>query len=73
MYEDDEKIMLADTLEIHLVELPKFLDEKPEINNSLNKWFAFLTKLEKEEVALNLLKLGISEGIVSQGTGQVGS
>lgn len=48
LYEDDEKIMLSDTLEIHFVELPKFLDEKPELNNSLNKWLAFLTKPEKE-------------------------
>jgi hypothetical protein len=29
--------MLKDTVEIHFVELPKFLDEKPEINSNLNK------------------------------------
>lgn len=45
--EDDEKIMLTDILEIHFVELPKFLDKQPELNNSLNKWLAFLTKPEK--------------------------
>ena len=46
--------MLTDILEIHFVELPKFLDENPELNSSLNKWLAFLTKPEKEvmEVAL---------------------
>ncbi|GFZ32155.1 hypothetical protein CSC2_26810 [Clostridium zeae] len=48
LYEDDEKIMLSDILEIHFVELPKFLDEQPKLNNSLNKWLAFLTKPEKE-------------------------
>ncbi|MBK1809940.1 PD-(D/E)XK nuclease family transposase [Clostridium sp. YIM B02505] len=48
LYEDDEKIILSDILEIHFVELPKFLDEQPKLNNSLNKWLAFLTKPEKE-------------------------
>lgn len=48
MYEDDEKMMLSDTLEIHFVELPKYIDEQPELNNSINKWLAFLTKPEKE-------------------------
>lgn len=54
LYEDDDKIMLSDILEIHFVELPKFLYEQPELNNSLTKWLAFLTKPEKEvmEVAL---------------------
>ena len=46
--EDDEKTMLTDILEIHFVELAKFLDEQPELNSSLNKWLAFLTKPEKE-------------------------
>jgi predicted transposase/invertase (TIGR01784 family) len=41
-------MILSDTLEIHLVELLKYLDEQPELNNSLNKWLAFLTKPEKE-------------------------
>lgn len=48
LYEDDEKIMLSDILEIHFVELLKFIEEQPELNNSLNKWLAFLTKPEKE-------------------------
>jgi predicted transposase/invertase (TIGR01784 family) len=124
LYEDDEKTMLTDILQIQFVELPKFLEEQPELNSSLNKWLAFLTKPEKgvmevvemgepairkaitvldmlsrdpetvrlaelrmkkildeksmiegakeegkEEVAINLLKLGMSEDIVSQGTG----
>lgn len=40
--------MLTDILEIHFVELPKFLDENLEMNNSLDKWLTFLTKPEKE-------------------------
>ncbi len=48
LWEDEEKTKLTDILEIHFVELPKFLDEKPELNNSLNMWLAFLTKPEKE-------------------------
>ncbi|MDP4144094.1 MAG: Rpn family recombination-promoting nuclease/putative transposase [Bacillota bacterium] len=48
LYEDDEKSMLTDLLEVHFVELPKFLHEQPELNNSLNKWLTFLTKPEKE-------------------------
>ena len=40
--------MLTDILEVHFVELPKFLDEEPELNSSLNKWLAFLTRPEKE-------------------------
>ncbi|QAA31083.1 Rpn family recombination-promoting nuclease/putative transposase [Clostridium manihotivorum] len=48
LWEDEEKTKLTDILEIHFVELPKFLDEKTELNNSLNMWLAFLTKPEKE-------------------------
>jgi predicted transposase/invertase (TIGR01784 family) len=48
LYEDDEKTMLTDILEIHFVELLKFLDKNPELNNNLNKRLAFLTKPEKE-------------------------
>ncbi|WP_234121384.1 Rpn family recombination-promoting nuclease/putative transposase [Clostridium hydrogenum] len=48
LYEDDERTMLTDILEIHFVELPKFLDENLEMNNSLDKWLTFLTKPEKE-------------------------
>jgi len=47
LYEDNEKTMLTDILEIHFVELPKFLENSPELNNSLNKWLTFLTKPEK--------------------------
>jgi predicted transposase/invertase (TIGR01784 family) len=47
LYEDDENTMLTDILEIHFVELLKFLEEQPELNNSLNKWLAFLTKPER--------------------------
>ncbi len=42
--------MLKDTVEIHFVELPKFLDEKPELNSNLNKWLTFLTELKREEM-----------------------
>jgi hypothetical protein len=69
LYEDDEKILLTDILEIHFVELPKFLENSTELNSSLNKWLAFLTKPEKEEDALNFLRLGVSEDIVAKGTG----
>lgn len=138
LWEDEEKKMLTNLLEIHFVELPKFLDESPKLDNNLNKWLAFLTKTpekevremeessikraitvldmlssdpetvrlaelrmkkildersmlegareeamaagraeglaegkmeEKEKVAINLLKLGISEEIISEGTG----
>lgn len=48
IYEDSEKTMLTDTLEIHFVELPKFLDEQPELNSSLNRWLTFLTRSEKD-------------------------
>lgn len=47
LYEDDEKTMLTDILQIQFVELPKFLEEQPELNSSLNKWLTFLTKPEK--------------------------
>lgn len=47
LYEDDEKTILTDILEIHFVELPKFIEENPKLNNSLNRWLAFLTKPEK--------------------------
>nr|WP_250648856.1 Rpn family recombination-promoting nuclease/putative transposase [Clostridium zeae] len=47
LWEDEEKTKLTDILEIHFIELPKFLDENPELNNSLNMWLAFLTKPEK--------------------------
>jgi predicted transposase/invertase (TIGR01784 family) len=52
LWEDEEKIRLTDILEIHFVELPKFLDENPELNNSLNKWLAFLTKPQKEVIEM---------------------
>lgn len=48
LYEDDDKIMLTDILEVQFVELPKFLEQNPELNSNLNKWLAFLTKPEKE-------------------------
>lgn len=47
LWEDEEKKRLTDIIEIHFVELLKFLEENPEQNNSLNKWLAFLTKSEK--------------------------
>ncbi|EKQ50978.1 MULTISPECIES: Rpn family recombination-promoting nuclease/putative transposase [unclassified Clostridium] len=47
LWEDEEKTKLTDILEIHFIELPKYLNEQPELNNSLNKWLAFLTKPEK--------------------------
>lgn len=46
LYEDDEKTMLTDILQVQFVELPKFLEEQPELNSSLNKWLTFLTKPE---------------------------
>ncbi len=52
LWEDEEKTMLTDILEIHFVELPKFLDENRELDNSLNKWLAFLTKPEKEVIEM---------------------
>jgi predicted transposase/invertase (TIGR01784 family) len=47
LWEDEEKTKLTDILEIHFIELPKFLEENPELNNSLDMWLTFLTKPEK--------------------------
>lgn len=44
LYEDETKAMLTDILELHFVELPKFLEASPELDNNLNKWLIFLTK-----------------------------
>ncbi|WP_242982190.1 MULTISPECIES: Rpn family recombination-promoting nuclease/putative transposase [unclassified Clostridium] len=59
LWEDDEKTKLTDVLEIHFVELSKYLDEQPELNNSLNKWLAFLTKPEKE--VMEVVEMGEPE------------
>ncbi len=48
LYEDEEKRKLTDILEIHFVELLKYLEKRPGLNNSLNKWLAFLTKPERK-------------------------
>lgn len=48
LYEDYEKTKLSDILEIHFVELPKFLNEKSELSSSLTRWLTFLTKPEKD-------------------------
>lgn len=48
LYEDKEKIMLTDILEIHFMELPKFIEQRPRLDNNLNRWLTFLTKPEKE-------------------------
>lgn len=44
LYEDDEKTMLTDLLEIHFVDLVKYIERNPELNTNLNQWLAFLTK-----------------------------
>lgn len=62
LYDDKEKLMLTDLLEIHFVEIPKFLEQSPELNNNLNLWLTFLTRPEKEvlEVAEPAIKKAIT-------------
>ena len=50
LYEDDLKIKLTDLLEIHFLELPKFIHQKPKLNNSLNGWLTFLVSPNKEGI-----------------------
>lgn len=47
LYEDDDNTMLTDLLEIHFVDLVKYIEKDPELNSDLNKWLAFLTRPEK--------------------------
>ena len=53
LHEDESEKMLTDILEIHFVEIPKFIEQSPELNNNLNRWLTFLTKPQE----------GIKEGI----------
>ncbi|TDT51994.1 putative transposase/invertase (TIGR01784 family) [Fonticella tunisiensis] len=65
LHEDESKKMLTDLLEIHFVELPKFIEQSPGLNNSLNRWLAFLTKPQESskegiEVAEPAIKKAIT-------------
>lgn len=53
LYEDESKKMLTDILEVQFVELPKFINQSPELNNNLNRWLTFLTNPQE----------GLKEGI----------
>lgn len=48
LYEDTNKAMLSDILEIHFIELKKFSKVKKDINNPLHRWLLFLTNPEDE-------------------------
>lgn len=36
--------MLTDILELHFVELLKFIEQSPDLDSNLNKWLIFLIK-----------------------------
>ena len=56
LHEDEEKIKLTDILEIQFVEIPKFLEGQPELDNRLDMWLTFLTK--PDEKVMEVLRMG---------------
>ncbi|WP_428865120.1 Rpn family recombination-promoting nuclease/putative transposase [Clostridium sediminicola] len=48
IYEDTNKLILSDILEIHFIEIPKFLRNKKDFNNPLHRWLIFLANPEDE-------------------------
>jgi predicted transposase/invertase (TIGR01784 family) len=55
LYEDRDKIMLTDLIEIHFVELPKFINEDMDLRSNINRWLMFLTDANGE--AMEVLKM----------------
>lgn len=55
LYEDSEKIMMTDILEVHFVELPKYFDDT-DINKNLSKWLAFLINPQKESMEVGMME-----------------
>ena len=53
LYEDEVKSQLTDLLEIQFVELPKFLNQNPDVDNSLNGWLTFLTNPGREGIEMS--------------------
>jgi predicted transposase/invertase (TIGR01784 family) len=50
LFEDELKTKLTNLMEIQFVELPKFLRQQPELNNSLDGWLTFLVNPNKEGI-----------------------
>ncbi|MDP4144934.1 MAG: Rpn family recombination-promoting nuclease/putative transposase [Bacillota bacterium] len=47
LYEDEIKKMLTDILEVHFIEIPKFIKEQPNERDALHRWLMFLIKPNK--------------------------
>ncbi|KZL89739.1 PD-(D/E)XK nuclease family transposase [Clostridium magnum DSM 2767] len=48
MYEEELKIKLTDLMELNFIELPKFLKQQKDLEDSLQRWLLFLIKPNKE-------------------------
>ncbi len=47
LYEDEIKKMLTDILEVHFIEMPKFIKERANEKDALHRWLMFLMKPNK--------------------------
>ncbi|SHH65389.1 Rpn family recombination-promoting nuclease/putative transposase [Clostridium magnum] len=48
LYEEELKIKLTDLMELDFIELPKFLKQQKDLEDSLQRWLLFLIKPNKE-------------------------
>lgn len=63
IYEDAEKTMLTDDLEIHFIEYPKFKSMPHDLNDPLQRWLVFLQEDAPEELLKEVVEM---DNIISQ-------